>query len=302
MENKETMEAIASTDMNAGGADYALRKCSFVPKDHLINLNKDDPAKPPRLYMTVEWRVYWLQIWCQENGMRYLIEERPVELIPGTTFIQSHCTVYIDGEPAGHGIGGINLNGIKGNDYAVQSCATIAKGRALANAGFGSVFSSTLDSENGADIPCDSGMGSDFFVFKPQPLGPVSGNPMSAPAIPPVQNVEAPAARPTQNAAPPASVPPTPAVVQPPVPTFEPAPIQPVTRKATSVPKTENAPKTREEALAFLVPMRGMWYNHPLSEVLEKAPQDVEFFRTCRFADLRAAAELLLNGDSENNN
>ena len=169
MENWEVMQQISAADTPAG-QDYALRRCSFDPKSHLINLESDSNKKA-RLYLTVEWRVYWFQTWCQENGKSYLIEESPVESIQGTSFIQSSCTVYIDGEAAGHGIGGINLSGSKGGDYCIQSCATIAKGRALANAGFGSVFSSALDSENGADIPCDGGMGTDFFVFSPQWLG-----------------------------------------------------------------------------------------------------------------------------------
>ena len=125
MESMEVMQAVSDTDL-AIGADYVLRKCSFEPKEHLINLESDS-NKRPRLYLTVEWRVYWFQTWCQENGKSYLIEERPVEIVSGTNFIQSSCTVYIDGEAAGHGIGGINLNGSKGGDYCIQSCATDRK-------------------------------------------------------------------------------------------------------------------------------------------------------------------------------
>ena len=277
MESMEVMQAVSTTDMTVG-ADYVLRKCSFEPKEHLINL-ENDPNKNPRLYLTVEWRVYWFQIWCQENGKACLIEERPVEIVPGTNFIQSCCTVYIDGEAVGHGIGGSNLNGSKGGDYCIQSCATIAKGRALANAGFGSVFSSALDSENGADIPCDGGMGTDFFVFSPQWLGPTAGNPITGgfqttpPAVP----------------AKPDSTP------QPSTPAFTPAFVDQPVRQATTVPETGNAPKTREEALTFIVPMKGEWFGHPLGEVLAKRPKDVRFYATCRNADLKAAAKLVLN-------
>ena len=278
MESKEVMQAISSTDM-VTGADYALRKCSFEPKAHLINL-ESDPNKKPRLYLTVEWRVYWFQTWCQENDKGYLIEERPVEIVPGTNFIQSCCTVYIDGEAAGHGMGGINLNGSKGGDYCIQSCATIAKGRALANAGFGSVFSSALDSENGADIPCDGGMGTDFFVFKPQQLGPTAGNPITGNNQP--TPVEDPKAKPEK-------------MQQPSSPIFPPAYMEQPLRKATSIPGTGDAPKTRDEALKFIVPMKGEWFGHPLGEVLAKSPKDVHFYATCRNADLKAAAKLVLN-------
>lgn len=279
MESMEVMQAVSATDV-AEGSDYALRNCSFDPKRHLINL-ENDPDRKPRLYLTVEWRVYWFQTWCQENGKRYLIEERPVETVPGTSFIQSCCTVYIDGEAAGFGIGGINLNGSKGGDYCVQSCATIAKGRALANAGFGSVFSSALDSENGADIPCDGGMGTDFFVFSPQWITPAGSsvkdiNPQPAR---PVDQPETPLEGSTKNLR----------------PSYEPAFSENNARKATSVPETGNAPRTREEALKFIVPMKGEWFGHPVGEVLAKSPKDVRFYAACRNADLRAAANLALN-------
>ena len=274
----EVMRAISASDMVAG-RDYALRKCSFEPKDHLINL-ESDAGRKPRLYLTVEWRVYWFQTWCQENGKAYLIEERPVEIIPGTGFIQSCCTVYIDGEAAGHGIGGINLNGSRGGDYCIQSCATIAKGRALANAGFGSVFSSALDSENGADIPCDGGMGTDFFVFTPQQLGPASGNPAT------IGFQTAPSA--IQSAA-------SEQNLMNPSPVFAGSVSEQPPRKATAVPGTGNIPTTREEALRYVVPMKGEWFGHPLGEVLAKSPKDVHFYASCRHADLKTAARLVLS-------
>ena len=280
MEDWEVVQQSSAADTPAG-QDYALRRCSFDPKSHLINLEIDSNKKA-RLYLTVEWRVYWFQTWCQENGKSYLIEESPVESIQGTSFIQSLCTIYIDGEAAGHGIGGINLSGSKGGAYCIQSCATIAKGRALANAGFGSVFSSALDSENGADIPCDGGMGTDFFVFSPQWLGPKADiqPPISLQTvqevIPMSQTMPASAAMPCStglNQAFPART----------------------VRQATAAPETGNAPKTREEALRFIVPMKGEWFGHPLGDVLAKSPKDVQFYASCRNADLKAAAKLVLN-------
>ena len=271
-ESMEVMKAVSAAESTAVGADYDLRKCSFNPKEHLINL-ENDPNRSPRLYLTVEWRVYWMQVWCQENGRKYAIKEHPVEILPGTNYIQTKCSVIIEDEELSEGIGGINLSGTRGGDYAVQSCATIAKGRALANAGFGSVFSSALDSENGTDVPCDGGMGTNFFVFAPQTLGPSAGNPMTA--APQGQNTQAAPQMP-QNAF---------------APSFAEQPIH----KVTAVPETDNAPKTREEALNFTVPMKGTWFGHPLSEVLAKSPKDVQFYSKCRIADLRAAALLVLS-------
>ena len=276
-------ESVETKDSRYGGADYALRKCSFEPKDHLINLEKDT-SKSHRLYLTVEWRVYWFQTWCQENNKSYLIEEQPVEMVPGTNFIQSRCTVYIDGEAVGNGIGGINLNGSKGGEYCIQSCATIAKGRALANAGFGSVFSSALDSENGADIPCDGGMGTDFFLFKPQRLGPDDGNPLTtSDQINCCNNGLNTVASSRQN--------PSELFGQS---NFKFASQMP--RSATTIPVTPNCPKTKEEALNFPVTLKGQWSNKPLREVLEKDPDTVRWFaQKSRDGDLMFAAKLVLD-------
>lgn len=286
MESKEAMEAIAASEPENGGADYALRKCAaFDPKTHLINLESDQNKKK-RLYLTVEWRVYWCQVWCLENEKHYLIEEHPVEVIPGTSFIQSRCTVYIDGEPAGIGLGGFNLSGAKPVDYCVQTCATIAKGRALANAGFGSVFSSTLEGENGADIPCDSGMGTDFFVFAPQSLNPNCGNPLTEN----ITKVPAPESMTqAEKAARDVSLPPSgPGKF---APVFNTPPVH----KATAIPETENAPKSREEALKYVVPLKGAWEGHTLAEVMAKDPSSVTYYATkSRNADLKKAAQLVL--------
>lgn len=272
MENTYEMEAIRNSDVQLRDGIAQIRKCSFRPEEHFINLEIDG-RKKPRYYLTVDWRLFWLQLWCQEKGKDYYVEEQPVTMIPGTTWIQTACSVFIDGRIAGRGIGGINLNGPKGGDYAFQSCATIAKGRALANAGFGSVFTSASESESGGiEIPCDSGTAADFFVFTPQQIDPAYGNPMQTTASVPAmtyaeQNYyEMPAA-----AAPPA-------------------------KQATQTPITTGCPKTREEALAFLVPIRGAWFGKPMSEVIAKDPGAVRYYaEKSRNGDLKQAARLILN-------
>ena len=66
-------------------------------------------------------------------------------------------------------------------------------------------------------------------------------------------------------------------------------------RQATAVPGTGNAPGTREEALQYIVPLKGEWFGHPLGEVFAKSPRDVQFYSTCRHADLRTAAKLVMS-------
>lgn len=140
-----------------------VRKCSFKPEEHFIEMGfpgKDEKS----YYLEVKWRVFWFNLYCQEKGVEsYSIEEEPATML-GTNMVQARCIVKMNGAIAGAGVGGYLLN----NDpmYAVQMASTIAKGRALANAGFGPVFSSAMAAESGGqEIPCDAGVRtSEFFV------------------------------------------------------------------------------------------------------------------------------------------
>ena len=70
MENTYEMEAIHSTEVKLRDGIAQIRQCSFRPEEHFINLEIDGQKKP-RYYLTVDWRLFWLQLWCQENGMEY---------------------------------------------------------------------------------------------------------------------------------------------------------------------------------------------------------------------------------------
>ena len=100
MENTFEMETIHITEVTLREGIAQIRKCSFKPEEHFINLEIDGQKKP-RYYLTVDWRLFWLQLWCQENGKKYCVEEQPVVILPGTTWIQTVCTVVIDGKIAG---------------------------------------------------------------------------------------------------------------------------------------------------------------------------------------------------------
>ncbi len=287
-DSQTEMEPAGRADIQLMDGIMQIRKCSFKPEEHFINLEIDGEKKP-RLYLPVEWRLCWLHTWCQENDKTYFVEENQVIQLPGTSYIQTECTVYIDGTAAGKGIGGINLNGPRANDYAVQSCATIAKGRALANAGFGSVFTSASPNESGGiEVPCDSGMSADFFMFKP--LGPMFGNPMAP------QNGIPASVSANQMPIPQSTVlAPAPAPVSAENTFTDQTPLN-TQRKATQIEKTDACPTTREEALKFIVPLRGEWKGHALSEVVAKAPSTVRWYaENSRNADLKHAARLVLD-------
>ena len=138
-----------------------VRECrGFNPLDHLTLISFRDESAP-HIYLEVVWRVQWFHSWVNENGKKGRIEEDPCVQIGN--YIQTAARVYIDNELAGSGVGGILITD-SNTPYAIQQAATIAKGRALANAGFGGVFSAALTSESGATAPpCDSGVKSSNF-------------------------------------------------------------------------------------------------------------------------------------------
>ena len=261
-----------------------LRKCSFRPEHYFVRIPGFHDGDEESYYLEVKWREFWFHCYCDENNIQdRAIEELPVTLIAGTSFLQAESHVTMNGKIVGRGVGGYCISGNDMN-YAVQIASTIAKGRALANAGFGSVFTSASESESGGiEIPCDSGVSADFFVFQPQKLDPSYGNPMQVPAPPPLQS-DAPAmpANPRCDN-------------QPFIPQPQTAP-EPPARQATQTPVSAQCPRTREEALSFPVPLRGTWYGKPLSEVIAKDPASVRYYaERSRNGDLKQAARLILS-------
>ena len=132
------------------------------------------------------------------------------------------------------------------------------------------------------EIPCDSGVSADFFVFQPQRLDPSYGNPMQVPVPPPLQR-EAPV------------MPANSGYDNPLIPQRQAVPSAPA-RQATQTPVSAECPRTREDALSFLVPLRGTWYGKPLSEVIAKDPASVRYYaERSRNGDLKQAARLILS-------
>ena len=250
-----------------------LRKCNFAPQDHFIKIrfkNSDDES----FYLEVKWREFWFHTFCTENGIFGSIIENDAALIAGTQFLQASAEVMMDGKVAGRGVGGYYLSG-NDMEYAVQMAETIAKGRALANAGFGTVFTSASASENGGfEVPCDGGMRtSEFFVrSEKNPMQMVRNN-----------NTTVPEEKPTAE-----KPKPEPVKADP-----QPAPA------AVTQPENngEKIPTTREEALRFRIPVRGKHFNEAFGDVMGKDPDAVRYYATNpRYAGkaVQAAAKLVL--------
>ena len=245
-----------------------MRECSFRPEDHLIEIAFEGKQEK-NYYLEVKWRVVWFHVWCDEHGIGELdreIKEFPVKLIDGTNLLQAECAVVANGKELGTGIGAVLLAG--DISYAVQQAATIAKGRALANAGFGTVFSTAIASENGGrEIPADGGIGpSDMYVIR-DPSNPMIVQTVSEPQKDPAGTTKAESASPA--------------------PQPEKAPEK----------EPEKKPMTREDALSFKIPIRGQNYGIPLGEMLAKKPGTVKYYaEEARFAgsELQEAAKLVI--------
>lgn len=265
-----------------------LRKCrDFHPEEHFIKVSFQDSNRES-YYLEVKWRTFWFLAYCEENGLRGRIEEHPVEILPGTNLVQAVCSVYIDGDLVGKGVGGTIL---RDNMYAVQQAATIAKGRALANAGFGTVFSSASTNESGGqEIPCDGGLRvdevtADFFVrSRNDPHNSMddgeASDPTEADVAPaPVQTTPAPAPAPAQ---------PAPAPVQ--FPKYQP--------QFAAAPQTDDKPMTFEEARDFVVNINHEYKGKTLGEVYAlgfNGQRTIQYFaEKSRKADLKKAAQTYL--------
>lgn len=242
-----------------------LRKCSFKPDEHFVRIPGFKPEDGESYYLEVKWREFWFQRYCDEQGIQQRsIEELPVTLIAGTSFLQAVAVVKMNGDVIGRGVGGYNIaNGDIA--YAVQIASTIAKGRALANAGFGTVFSSSRTSESGgAEIPCDSGVKTSEFFIRRSPK-----NPMFVTANEQALKSEQIDVKPENNA---------------PAEDNRPAP-------------APAGGMTREDALRFQVTVRGKHYGEALGDVMGKDPKAVKYYaENTRYAgsELQTAAKLIL--------
>ena len=233
-----------------------VRKCSFRPEEHFIKIRFQN-SDLESYYLEVKWRRFWFLVYCKENGIKsYSIEEQPAAMIAGTSLVQSVCVVKMDGEIAGQGIGAYSVSGTD-FFYAAQQAATIAQGRALANAGFGSVFTSASASESGGrEVPCDSGLFTSEFFVQRNPNNPMVVSTGSSPA----------------------------------------ASAEKATASGDPNVTGEKKPMTRDEALRFVL-KDGSYAGETLGDLMGKRPSSVSYYATnARFrgTDLQTAAKLVL--------
>ncbi len=143
--------------------DYpALRKCEYDPTEDLIVVaygNGNDSETTRQLYLEVKYRIFWFNKWCEENGKVGVIdcsEHHDEPMMPGVSVT---AKIYVDDKLFASAVAGeCYIRGdFEHNMKAIQTAATRAVGRALANAGFGTIASG-VPAEEGDSIPVDSGI------------------------------------------------------------------------------------------------------------------------------------------------
>lgn len=291
---------------------------TFDPSRYLSAFVYDNGTQES--YLEVKYRVMWAQCWAMEHRVNLQILEQDVTFVPELRMLFATCIIKIDDVEAARGTAGRYVpEDVSGMNSVVQSVATCAKGRALANLGFGTLNCSV--SEVGDNLPPESGMSI------PKGSAPVAQSQTTInPYIPaaeqspiPVEVNEAPitASVVTASVADPddeqdvtpeppkprrGRKPKTASAVQgdpeqePEAPAVISAPVQ--APAVQPIPGVE-IPQTVEAARAFICPI-GLGKGRPMGDLYLTDRGKVEFFASDRFASadrhpgLVAAAKLLM--------
>ena len=164
-----------------------IRNCGFNPVSHMMNKGSDTE---PSWYLLIMWRVAWFNAYCAEHGITGMIDDSEIQLV-GTSpalFWQATAKVYMDGKLVAQSTAATPVVGSDGmiDSSACQTAGTYAKGRALANLGFGTEAVldelNLLPAEAASElnsIGCDAGINP--AMFGTPNAAPVP-NPTPAPA------------------------------------------------------------------------------------------------------------------------
>lgn len=153
-----------------------LRECSFKPEENLspLEYKKDDGTVvlSKELYLKIKYRVLWFHTYCHEKNYEGYIDDSDISIMPELGLVIAKCSVYIKGECVGKSTSGkhFQIGNVEQMNTVVQTAATMAKGRALANAGFGTLNS---QKEDGELFPCDEGitvLGSKIVIDESNPM------------------------------------------------------------------------------------------------------------------------------------
>lgn len=153
-----------------------LRECGYDPSRDLTVADYSGDGKSGDMYLPTKDRLYWFVSYCLKNDIHYSIDESQYELIPGIGGGLLVATAKVTmGDQEFKSTAAIPLMKDDGTDacreardynrYALQTVETMAKGRCLANAGFGTGMTGKAV-EDGEPIPPDSGISDPSAAFQ----------------------------------------------------------------------------------------------------------------------------------------
>lgn len=269
----------------------------YDPAQDFIQLPPYREGGPASMWLEVKFRVFWFQQYCKENNIRGYIDDSDVSYCPEVNCARAVCTVYMDDMVVGKSAAYVPMD----RDYAFQTAGTSAKGRALANAGFGTLNSSTV-SEDGAFDPCDAGIPIPNGQRMPE-NAPRQGEQVRANAAANASKVAPNVAnnQPNRSKSAPTAPSPTSATN-----TARNANTQkPANNTANSKQnRNENVaiPTTREEALQLICPIGDKTKGLPMAVIAATQPNMIKFYASDRYKPeprlmyLKEAAKLILGG------
>lgn len=128
---------------------------NFKPEAYCTTVEYRNPGSDSvetRLYLEVKYRLYWFLLWCEENGKKGFIDESQFTILSGN-LVAATVVIKVDEEEVARATAAKLITAENANDV-VQYAFTAAKGRALANLGFGTV----MDNASDAGDPVDAGI------------------------------------------------------------------------------------------------------------------------------------------------
>ena len=139
-----------------------VRACSYDAVSKLVDYTYESGRTEK--YLEVKYRVDWFNAYCKENNIEGYIDDSDIRYVPEAAAWIATATVYMDGKPVGKSSASKTIipGDMETGKVAVQTACTFAKGRALANAGFGTTATGVTATggcaEDGEFFTCDGGV------------------------------------------------------------------------------------------------------------------------------------------------
>lgn len=304
-----------------------VRKCGYDPRFDMIMLPGENGVQTP--YLNVRYRTHWFNQYVAEtdrgdNTGESYIDDSEVWYDERTKLLMARAMVFLNGVMVGSSCASIpyDPNMPRANGVVMRVC-TQAKGRALANAGFGVAVSALEDGKS--TVPCEAGVRVTMAANGTAEVKPLyQSAPEAAAAVQAPAPAESPAAAPApkrgrgrkknaetnsaQDAQAPAQA--EPANVPPPEVKAQPAPIgpaEPASQPAGTTPTVSASapaaasaapapvappaavnlpPMPIEEARKFIMPL-GAYKGLSMGEVWGKEQKIIRFYASPKFNNSR---------------